>query len=1697
MIRLRARVLALCALCSLPFAVQAATIKVTTPLDIVEDDDELCSIREAITASVLADNLGRRSSVRTAMESAREALEKGLLDIEEDPVNVTFPRSTLLQQVDALITEANAKNEGGTEYVTPWDDTIRADLAVFMPKVQALGSPRGTIDLSITGYPTETSNPALSPGYYTYVDTDDSGAATPGAPFTVTDPRNVNLDGTPITGNAITYYEGDRAYWDGTNWRRYRNNNVEPQEDRIPTDANAIFVQAAIDLHERLEAAATSEIERLEGLSERDGCDDGTSFDIILLEKDVTYRLIKPLEMVIRLSLRGGGATTIIERCRTPLTAADCGDAAPSATPHRLLVAPDGLSTEIMNLTLRYGDADTEKGGAILAKGPVSLTGVRFEDNRATNGGAIHVAETGSLEIENTYFTGNSATAGNGGAIDVIGGSVRLTGVILGTYLEDPATPGTYVLRGNSATGNGGAINMAPTTGGSLMINGGAFVGNSAVDGSAIYMSSAIATLLVDNATFAENHATGRGTITEALPPTGIGTFAFNNLTMTGNRADAGSGGLSFSRLVPVQLFNSLLAGNQGAGARPDCDFANGVIDTDDFRRNYYSNGGAAGDACPGARYPNNVPELENFELPAGQTVIGYLVNAMDHAAGPYFVPRFPDDINNTLENRLVNRGANSQEVNRCAVKDQRGFDRSSSVDEECDIGAVEFQIGRRHDDVIEMLVNESRCVSVIADDLGDAVYVPGSLRVHSVERANINYQAVVVSRATCPNAVDIPAIYPEAILITPAPGFRGETDIVYGLDWTTQGAVPVSGSVTAIARVQTESRGGITTSKLDLLGAGSPLAWLCAAALLLWRRVRRARIAPAIAVLSCLALLSSPASANENIIYVNSGLDEPLVTTPGDGRCTLREAMETARNDRANMTGGDCLNGNEGPDVIEFAAGLTEVVLEASIVSYGNVTLRCPPPQEPTEDVPTPPAPQVCTIRRRAMEADGVTPNPRQFRLIDSRGSLVVSRITFRDGQTPDSGAALDGGAIFSNGTLSISDSYFIGNSAVSGGAIYLAGSASGLQITRSVFEGNASRAGMTIAGGNVVGMTASRAAACPLLARGGANASLVGSRLGGGGAIATTQSDGHKVAIQATSFLRNCAVAGAGAVDLNSRSAVAVANSTFNGNVSFEGPGAIDVSGARGNATLRNLTVIGNRSGIVHPQGREEWEPAGLTDQRSALQFGVVSVTMTSSIIAGNVRENDPTQPANCATLNGNVGTLFNVYGELVSDPLDGPTCDVVPNSKDRLVFADELLDATPDDNMLTDLVEVEVAHTKLWMHAIRLNSTAAGVLIDAGFNDSGSSPEDNQVDPVFTSTGKCAAIDARGASRGSGGRCDIGAFEVLGITAKDDRQSNSGRADRMVSLQPTANDIFDNIAALPQDRIKNDCTVTTVLADTPAAGDRTYRFQGPDTAFDADSNPDICIEVVVPASEAAAPAGSAGEKLFFCHAGMTATAEPRCANDIPDEGYVLMYDNRGLLRSEDEESGGTIDLTYRAYTFGQTASAAANISMGIENVPPQAIRDTVTVQAGGIARINVLDNDSDPDNSSPAGLKVNITNVGGGGCNEVYRDGDDTLELLYWDCQFGRLTVDEDGNMTWTSHNTFNPFQEEITYEISDGDPVQKKVAKSVVTFRIDRPASNGGSILGDDDLGDMLGLDFLGAPSPVFFLPLLLSLFRRRA
>lgn len=169
------------------------------------------------------------------------------------------------------------------------------------------------------------------------------------------------------------------------------------------------------------------------------------------------------------------------------------------------------LTVEGSTFTGNKAEGTNGWGGAIYNAGTLTVDGTRFENNTASaQGGAIYVHPKAELDVTNSYFKGNSGTAG--GAVAIFGdNSVTPEHSISNTVFE-----GNTATREGAKAGKGGAIailemdtpNPEYTT--ALDLSNVTFLNNTSNGtGGAIHSESG--TLTITDATFSGNSAEQQG----------------------------------------------------------------------------------------------------------------------------------------------------------------------------------------------------------------------------------------------------------------------------------------------------------------------------------------------------------------------------------------------------------------------------------------------------------------------------------------------------------------------------------------------------------------------------------------------------------------------------------------------------------------------------------------------------------------------------------------------------------------------------------------------------------------------------------------------------------------------------------------------------------------------------------------------------------------------------------------------------------------------------------------------------------------------------------------------------------------------------------------------------------------------------------------------------------------------------------
>jgi CSLREA domain-containing protein len=368
---------------------------------------------------------------------------------------------------------------------------------------------------------------------------------------------------------------------------------------------------------------------------------------------------------------------------------------------------------------------------------------------------------------------------------------------------------------------------------------------------------------------------------------------------------------------------------------------------------------------------------------------------------------------------------------------------------------------------------------------------------------------------------------------------------------------------------------------------------------------------------------LSGPATtqvAQANSLTVNTTAD---ISSPGDGLCSLRDAIQNANTD-LDLSGGDCSAGS-GADTITFSV--------TGIISLTQV------PATPTHALPTittnitliGPGAANLTIRVQA-NAVGVF-------AIGSNGVFTLSGLTVADGLTTGSG----GGIFNDGGVVTVADTTFTNNRAlVNGGGIYSAIGSSTV-IAQGTFSDNTTDG----SGGSIYSLG-------ELII----NDSTFSNNQadGSGGAIYLNVSGGPcfcALSVRDSMFSGNSAGSNGGGIHSDGRGVdspgVGVSDSTFSNNTAGGNGGGIST---RSNFGVDRSTFLGNSAlngGGLFGDLEPEEDTRNITVDDST--FSANSATGGGGGIAyiggtsGNLQVSDSTISNN--TAGGNGGGIYDVAG------------------------------------------------------------------------------------------------------------------------------------------------------------------------------------------------------------------------------------------------------------------------------------------------------------------------------------------------------------------------------------------------------------------------------------------------------------------
>ncbi|HWF25685.1 MAG TPA: choice-of-anchor Q domain-containing protein [Solirubrobacteraceae bacterium] len=373
--------------------------------------------------------------------------------------------------------------------------------------------------------------------------------------------------------------------------------------------------------------------------------------------------------------------------------------------------------------------------------------------------------------------------------------------------------------------------------------------------------------------------------------------------------------------------------------------------------------------------------------------------------------------------------------------------------------------------------------------------------------------------------------------------------------------------------------------------------------------------------------------TASATTFTVNDAADAPLASsantacasTDSGGTCTLRAAVQAADN-----TGGS--------NTITLGAGTFKLTIPAT--SAGGTS-------DPTAgdlDVLT----GSLTINGAGAGATTINANhiDRAF-AVHSGASLSISGVTLENGAQPDATPSIYstaqgvGGAVYNDGSLSITGSVLTGNSAnIAGGVVYADTTASSTSITNSLVTGNT-----TIGSAAVVG-----AASGSITFSGD---SITHNSAGASGGVLYDDEIGNTVgavAITASTISTNTADGSGGALYLDQAGALSLSSTTMNGNITDASPGGAISDQSSGPLTVSASTLANNSSGdspggAIYANGTDLTVSGSTFSGDEAYEGGALFIQGSSATASQSITTT--TFAGNAATYQG--GAVYDELGSL----------------------------------------------------------------------------------------------------------------------------------------------------------------------------------------------------------------------------------------------------------------------------------------------------------------------------------------------------------------------------------------------------------------------------------------------------------------
>ncbi len=310
----------------------------------------------------------------------------------------------------------------------------------------------------------------------------------------------------------------------------------------------------------------------------------------------------------------------------------------------------DDSSTHIENSTISHNVAIKQGGGVGALGGWLSINTSLLHGNQGENGGGIWQTSSNGLRIDDSTLVGNFTT-GDPHNLDGLGGGIYAAG---GTLTQINRT----TIKENIAF-NGGGIHSI----GDLQVEASTISHNTANgDGGGIHTDYG----QLINTTVSENYANenGGGIFGSTLSPYRLRILSS---TIANNHGRYGAGIFAQNSTTPqVVLANSIV--DQGQTSSPSAPNCYGDIGSDGY--NLISNN-------VGCNFIATTGDIVGTPTNPISALLGTLTNnggpTQTHALSP--------------DSPAINAGDNTQ----CPTEDQRGFARTLSATDPCDIGSYEL----------------------------------------------------------------------------------------------------------------------------------------------------------------------------------------------------------------------------------------------------------------------------------------------------------------------------------------------------------------------------------------------------------------------------------------------------------------------------------------------------------------------------------------------------------------------------------------------------------------------------------------------------------------------------------------------------------------------------------------------------------------------------------------------------------------------------------------------------------------------------------------------------------------------------------------------------------------------------------------------------------------------------------------------